>query len=216
MSLASSRNATSSQASGAGPTHSDLRECQTMNPSGLEAAHASRGAKEISRRKVAEDLATRGIYGRRGMGSSMSIALQSSLESRLRTQWEKDGGTSLPAIWKKRITPAGRSYCQLALTVRTMRGKDCSGWPTPAARDGKDLSRSNAHLAARARHSPSIVTRLLVLGAPWPVISLIYCLAMGYPSAWHEGRLRAMAMQSSLKSRRRSSGAYGKTYRKRI
>lgn len=202
-----SLNAISSPASEAGPTHSNSQAGQIMSRCGQEVAPASHSALEICPRKKPKDSTTSAIFGLYGKGSLKSAALQSSLASKLQTRFASGGWTSLPQIWRNPTTPSGRQYCQLAATVRTMRGKDFSGSPTPAARDGLDVSSSGGFLAARLRHSPSIATRLLTRGAPWPVISLIYCLAMGYPSLWHETRLGAMATQSSLKSRRNLSRA---------
>jgi hypothetical protein len=55
-------------------------------------------------------------------------------------------------------------------------------WPTPSARDYKDLSTKNAHLAARQRHQKSSTTQLLEVGAPWRTIYRAYEMMMGYPS----------------------------------
>jgi len=33
--------------------------------------------------------------------------------------------------WKQKVTPAGRSYCQLVARGRRTSDSDCSGWPTP-------------------------------------------------------------------------------------
>ena len=57
-------------------------------------------------------------------------------------------------------------------------------WPTPAARDGKDLSRTTAFLSARKRHSPSIATRLLQTGVHWSRVSTFYEASMGFPLGW--------------------------------
>lgn len=66
-------------------------------------------------------------------GSSASAGLQRSLESRLRAQ--NFGSIWFAMIWKDKVTPAGRQYCQLApLGLRT--GGIASGLlPTPQARD---------------------------------------------------------------------------------
>lgn len=66
----------------------------------------------------------------------------------------------------------------------TTRVNDYLSLPTPNARDGKDLSKTDAYLAARARHSPSLATTLLTQGVPWFRISMHYELAMGFPLGW--------------------------------
>jgi hypothetical protein len=139
--------------------------------------------------------------------SSASENLSRSLESRLRTRFLGGGGTNSPWRLSEKATPARRRFCELTPSVRTTRGNDSSGWPTPAARDGKDISRSNSFLSQRLRHSPSMATNLLTLGAPWQVITAVYCLAMGYPLLWNACAPKATATQSSRKSPRPSSNA---------
>ena len=56
--------------------------------------------------------------------------------------------------------------------------------PTPNARDGKDLSRTTAFLAARSRHSPSLSTEALNAGVEWRNVAHLYEMAMGFPSNW--------------------------------
>jgi hypothetical protein len=56
--------------------------------------------------------------------------------------------------------------------------------PTPNARDGKDLSRTTAFLAARSRHSPSLSTEALMAGVAWQNVAHLYEMAMGFPAQW--------------------------------
>lgn len=137
--------------------------------------------------------------------SSRSANLASSLANRLERRFRGDGGTKRRWILSHAVTPLRRSYYALTPSERTTNASGSTGWPTPAARDGKDISRSNAFLSQRRRHSPSMATRLLERGAPWTVISAVYCLAMGYPSSWNETRLRATATRSCPRLPRRSS-----------
>jgi hypothetical protein len=149
----------------------------------------------------------RGIFGLPGFASSKSAALQSSLESKLQQRLGAVGSTKYSATWSVFYTPAGRRCFQRAASELITFGAVSGSWPTPAARDGKDISRSNAFLSQRRRHSPSMATRWLELGRPWQVITAVYCLAMGYPSSWNETRLGATGMRSFPKSPRRSSKA---------
>lgn len=149
--------------------------------------------------------ATNGTSGQSSAISSPSEMLQSRLASRLQANWRSDGMMESPSIWKAKATPLGRPYCQLAVTVRTMNGSDYTGCPTPAARDGKDISKTTAYLSQRLRHSPSLATLLLTRGVCWAAISNAYCLAMGYPSKWNETQRRAMETLSCRKSPRSSS-----------
>lgn len=146
-----------------------------------------------------------GILRRFSWASSASANLQWSLENRLLQRFSGDGGTSSPWRLSVKATPLRRRYCELMPLKRATKENASTGWPTPAARDGKDISRSSAFLSQRNRHSPSMATRLLEQGAPWTVITAIYCLAMGYPSKWNDLRPMATEMPSSRKPQKRSS-----------
>lgn len=137
-----------------------------------------------------EDKTTNDTCYRNSSASSRSASLQESLGNKFQMRLVRAGLTKPLGVWKRLDTPAGRSYFQLFLSARDMKESGFIGWPTPAARDGKDISRSNAFLSARSRHFPSMATRWLTLGLPWTAISAVYCLAMGYPSCWNEVRLK--------------------------
>lgn len=113
--------------------------------------------------------------------------------------------------WKLSVTPRNRLLFQLVpLEPRTC--EIASGFlPTPAARDGKDVSRSNAFLAARTRHTPSLATECLIRGMPWRDIPEVYAAAMGYPSKWCDVSYTHTATPSSRKSRNRSSAGSRKS-----
>lgn len=78
------RNTTSSLASVSGPTHSAWPDGQTIAPPGPAHVHVSRSPRQAK----ALGLLTSGTYGQPGNGSSASIALASSLASKLKG---KDG-----------------------------------------------------------------------------------------------------------------------------
>ncbi len=200
-----SPNAISSLASEDGRLPSSFTGGLTLDLFGQAPAPASRSASATCGKAAAKAAETAVICGLYSVGSSASVRLQRCMESRLLMQLEKDGGTKRRATWKAMATPAGRSYCQLVPSARSMKESGYSGWPTPAARDGKDISRSNAFPSQRERHSPSMATRWLEAGRSWRVISAAYCLAMGYPSKWNETRLKALETRLSLKSPPRSS-----------
>ena len=198
-------SAISSPASGAGVTPSASPAGSTTDLSGPALAPASHFRPRTSGMVVAPVEPIDGIFGHPGAGSLSSAGLQRCLASRLRQRLGTVGSTKLSATWSVFHTPAGRQYCQRAASELVIFGGVSGSWPTPAARDGKDVSRSNAFLSQRLRHSPSMATRWLSLGRPWQVITAVYCLAMGYPSSWNETRLKAMATPSSRKSRKPSS-----------
>lgn len=78
--------------------------------------------------------------------------------------------------------------------------------PTPAARDFRDISKGQAFLSQRKRHSPSLATKLLERGVHWTMLSTAYEVAMGFPSRHTEIELRPLETQSSRRSRKRSEG----------
>jgi hypothetical protein len=194
--LEDSSNAISSQALADGPTPCASQDGRNHDLFGQALAPVSRSqsvALDMAARKVK---AMKGISGRISSGSSASESLQQSLANRFRTRLIGDGGTEQPWTLKAMRTPARRRFFALTPSAPSTKGKGSIGWPTPAARDGKDISRSNAFLSQHQRHSPSMATRLLERGAPWRVITAVYCLAMGYPSSWNEVRLKGTETQS--------------------
>src|SRR6516162_8381576 len=74
------------------------------------------------------------ICGLRGFLSSASASLQESLESRLRRQLAGAGSTLFSLIWRRKATPAGRPYYQLAVLGRRTSGSGFGSWPTASAR----------------------------------------------------------------------------------
>lgn len=91
--------------------------------------------------------------------------------------------TFLDRLPRSGMMRSGKLYRrpQLALPICV---SECGSWPTPAARDGKDLSKLGAFSASAARKSPSMATRLLLLGASWVAVSASYEMSMGFPLGW--------------------------------
>lgn len=79
---------------------------------------------------------TSGTSGPRSTISSNSVALQQSLESRLRAKTQTLGSTLYKLTWKPWVMPSGRSRSRLRASVLRTSGTGCTGWPTPAASDG--------------------------------------------------------------------------------
>lgn len=84
------------------------------------------------------------ISGKISTGSSGSVDLQLSLESKLRTLLDLDGSIEFSMTWKKRRTPVGRRYCQLAVLMLPTSEIDCGGWPTPQAFDATNHGKPRA------------------------------------------------------------------------
>lgn len=78
-----------------------------------------------------------------GCGLLSSASLQECLANRLAQQLSPDGLIFYSANWKQRATPAGRQYCQLALSKRPTNATDYFSepretWQTPQAFDVGD------------------------------------------------------------------------------
>ena len=153
--LPASPSATSSPASAAGPTPSDLPGGPTTDPSGPAVAPAN-----PSRRRAPKlGATTRVIFGRRGAGSSASAALQSSLENRWRLRLGTGGSTLFAQTWKRLTTPSGRSLLAHTASARRTSDSGSGSWPTTRAEDSEstgahrgrpDTLTSAARLAAAA------------------------------------------------------------------
>ena len=124
-------SATSLQESAGGVTPSD-------SPDGLQTDLFGRVVAPVSPSAVRENLgggAIRAIFGQRGIASSASAALQSSLVSRLKQRLDTAGSTLFAMTWKQKATPSGRSVCLLRASGHRTSGSGCGSWPTPLVSD---------------------------------------------------------------------------------
>lgn len=199
MILPDTLNVISSPESADGPMQLDLLDGPMIDHSGLGLAPANHSVSPMLPMGGPREHQTHGIFSRTLYGSSFAENLRKSLESRSRELSNGAGSMSFVVSWRKLSTPSGRWYLQLETRAQSTYGEGSTGWPTPTARDGRDISRSNAFLAVRQRHSPTMATRLLEQGAPWRAITAIYCLAMGYPLQWNGLRPKVTATPLSQK-----------------
>lgn len=128
---AASPSATSSLASGFGPSLCAVPDGATTDLFGLVPVRANlsaRQAKEL-------DLLTSGTSGRRSIISSRSASLQSSLENRLQAAASTLGSTLYKLTWKPWVTPSGRSRSRLRASVLRTSETERTGWATPAAHE---------------------------------------------------------------------------------
>lgn len=79
--------------------------------------------------------AIRAIFGQRGIASSASAALQSSLVNRLKQRLPMGGSTLFAMTWNEKATPSGRSVCLLRASGHRTSGNGCGSWPTPKAQN---------------------------------------------------------------------------------
>jgi hypothetical protein len=117
-------NVISSQASACGATPYAAPVGPMIGQSGQAPAHASRSARQAQER----GLLTSGTYGPPSTTSSTSAALQSSLESKLRTL--ATGSILYRLTWKHKATPSGRRFCLLRASAARISDPEIIGWPT--------------------------------------------------------------------------------------
>lgn len=133
LTLWDSPNVTSSRGSASGPSSFAAPVGPTTAPYGPAPVLASLSARQA--REMG--LLTSGTFGLRSTTSYRSAILSSSLESRLRQKTALLGSTLYKLTWKVRVTPAGRSIPALRASALRTSDSDCTGWPTPSARDWK-------------------------------------------------------------------------------
>lgn len=78
---------------------------------------------------------TSGTSGPRSTISLNSVALQQSLESRLRAKTQTLGSTLYKLTWKPWVTTSGPSRFRLRASVLRTSETACTGWPTPITND---------------------------------------------------------------------------------
>lgn len=124
-------SATSLPESGHGATPCALQTGPITVPSGQDRALANHSAGLAS----LLGLLTSGTYGLTGTTSSESVALASSLVSRLQVRTASLGSTLYKLTWKERVTPMQRSIYALRASVRPISDNAYGSWPTPGASD---------------------------------------------------------------------------------
>ena len=129
-----SRSATSSQASASGPSRFVAPAGQMIDLFGPVPVLANLSARQA----LELGLRTQDTFGLASPGSSASVVLQSSLESKLRVRLSSLGSTLYTLTWKPWVTPSGLSRFRLRASVRRTSATGCSGWVTPTTRDHKD------------------------------------------------------------------------------
>ena len=142
--------ATSSQASEAGPTPSNLLAGIQLEMFGQAPAPANPSPSpqaEPPRASLTSD-----ISGPYGATLSPSAVLQLSLESRLRANLGVTGSLESELTWKHWDMKSGPQICALRASTRRTADKDFTGWPTPdtvAIWDGADFETQRLALLAR-------------------------------------------------------------------
>lgn len=122
-------NAISSPASEAGASLSASPDGMTLDLFGQAPAPASPSAPPDGARRPMTNV----TCGLNGHLSSPSAALEQSLVSRLKRRLDGAGSTLFSLIWRRKATPAGRPYYQLAASGLRTFGSDYGGWDTPTS-----------------------------------------------------------------------------------
>jgi hypothetical protein len=153
-------SATSSRASAAGATPSDLSDGPMTALSGPGAAPANPS------RPLAPTLGAtiRATFGRRGFSSSASADLTQSLVSRLKARLPTGGSTLFAMTWSEKATPSGRSVFRLAASGRRTSDSGSGSWPTPQTHDGEGGPRSATSQAKKSSADLQFSAQL----ASWP------------------------------------------------
>lgn len=136
LTLRDSLSATSLLESADGVLPCVSQACQIHSTAGLAHRHASHSVQQENNL----DSSTRDTSPQPLFVSSLSVALQSSLENRLRQQLQSTGSMIYSLSWKQKRTPAGRQYCQRVASALRTNAIDFflapHYWNTPAASDG--------------------------------------------------------------------------------
>src|SRR3974390_1950413 len=114
-------------ASADGPSPSDKQAGQTTDLFGQVHVPASPSVPPARARRAMTSV----TFGLRGFLSSASAALEQSLVSRLKRRLDGAGSTLFSMTWKRKATPAGRPYYQLAVSGRRTSGSGFGSWRTP-------------------------------------------------------------------------------------
>jgi hypothetical protein len=164
-------NAISSPASVGGLSPSESPAGRMTDLFGQDLVPASPSAQQAKARRPM----TSATCGLSGFLSSPSAALQSSLESRLKRRLDGAGSTLFSLTWRRKATPAGRPYYQLAASGLRTSASEHGSWPTPRTRDDlpetvEAWSQRNAEKKAQNPNLGSVHKALNIVAqlASWP------------------------------------------------
>lgn len=160
MTLSNSLSATSSRESESGRWHCDWPAGPILVKFGQHRVRVSLSARQAKEK----GLLTSGIFGLPSSTSSSSIALQASLENKLRARTQALGSTLYTMTWKPWITPSGRSRFRLRALVLRTSATDFTGWPTATRMDSESAGGAGCIARGKRGHSLNSASNL----AGWP------------------------------------------------
>jgi hypothetical protein len=113
------------------------------DPSGREAAHASRSQSQ----EPVKANPTSDTSGLKCSDLSPSESLQLSLANKLQALLPCDGSMEYTLTWKERVTPLGRRICALRASTRRISDNAYTGWLAPTVDDSANVNpKDNRHL----------------------------------------------------------------------
>jgi hypothetical protein len=170
-----SRNAISSPVSADGATPSASRCSQTIDLFGQDHAPASPSPQP----EKAKHQAMNATSGPNGSDLSEQFDRQSSLANKLKRQLDGVGSTLFTLTWKRKATPLGRPYYQLAASARRTSDNDCGSWATPVGQQANGtpeafLERKRKSVAKTGRSMGIVLSDLQMQAqlASWPTPTL--------------------------------------------
>lgn len=215
MTFADILNATSSPVSAGGASRCNSQDGWKIDPYGQEVVPVSHTAQQENR----EEMQTSETSGLPSSASSRSVALNSYLESRLKTRFATGGSIEYTQTWKEKVTPSGRLYLAHTASERPIADTGSTGevsaWPTPTCRDFKDGSPSNVPIKLLGR----VVWQVFLPGETvssssagmgklvgYRLNPYFSAWLMGFPKEWTEAGLRAFRELKASRSRRKRRG----------
>ncbi len=161
-------NATSLPESVDGQLPCASQDVMTLDLFGQVVALASPSQQQENKKATAMSA----TYGRIGIGSSESIALQRYLESRLQARLPLDGQMKSVMIWKRKVTPSHRQYCQLAVSTRLIKEIGTGLLLTPRAQESGESNHTfTKRMGDRSENVYSSLTAQLRAMYPTPSTS---------------------------------------------
>jgi hypothetical protein len=106
--------------------------------------------------------------GPNGSDLSAQFDRQSSLANKLKRRLDGVGSTLFTLTWKRKATPLGRPYFQLAASGRRISDNDFGSWPTPQAKEQNETPEKKLARGANA----GLNLRNAAEMASWPTPTL--------------------------------------------
>ena len=155
--------ATSSQASGAGPTPSNLLAGIQLEMFGAGVAPANPfRAQDANGEQTTSD-----TYGPSGTNLSRSTALQLSLENKLHQALGVNGSPEYALTWRGWDMQSGPPICALRAWGRPTSEAGSTGWPTPTTQDDNQDMEKRAERGAKYGFGPALSLGTAVRLAGW-------------------------------------------------